>query len=402
MTVSARGSSERSRRESVVDIRSEYPKAFTLLSTRVREGATGWTRLQSVSMGLAEAEGAPSLPERGRIQLFTTCPPSSDVPRDDYLRIVHDVSRWSEDAGIDGILVYSDNRLLDPWMLSHVILQATSTLMPLVAVQPLYVHPFVAAKSISTLAYLYGRRICVNMVAGGFRNDLVALDDETEHDRRYDRLVEYGLLMKELFAGVGSVTAQGRYYKVKNLKLVPRLAEEHRPEFFVSGSSPAGLGAARALGATAVKYPGPSHEETGIFGESLRCGIRVGIIARADAREAWAVAHERFPPDRRGQIAHSMAMSISDSAWHEQLSAMSEESAQGAHPYWLTPFENYKTFCPYLVGSYEAVEEELIRYLRLGYSMLILDVPASRAELDHVRIPIDAAWKRIEVEQASP
>ena len=28
-------------------------------------------------------------------------------------------------------------------------------------------------------------------------------------------------------------------------------------------------------------------------------------------------------------------------------------------PYWLGPFHNYKTFCPYLVGSYERVADEL-------------------------------------------
>jgi alkanesulfonate monooxygenase len=285
-------------------------------------------------------------------------------------------------------------------MVSGVILRATTALMPLVAVQPIYVHPFVAAKAASSIAALYGRRLCINMVAGGFTNDLLALDDETPHDERYERLEEYGLVMQELMAGLGPVTFQGRFYRVKNLKLTPPIPQDLRPLFFVSGSSPAGLAAARNLGATAVKYPGPSQDETSILDEGVRSGIRVGIIAREDAGEAWAVAHERFPPDRRGQIAHSMAMKVSDSAWHGQLSTMEEEPTR-ADPYWLTPFRNYKTFCPYLVGSYEDVSEELTRYLRLGHSMFILDVPASREELDHVRIPLDAAWSRVQQERGA-
>ena len=36
------------------------------------------------------------------------------------------------------------------------------------------------------------------MVAGGFRNDLIALGDCIEHDDRYDRIVEYVSIMKSL------------------------------------------------------------------------------------------------------------------------------------------------------------------------------------------------------------
>lgn len=340
-----------------------------------------------------DGEGRPS---KRNIRLFTTCPPSTEIAQASYVEAVQDVARWSEDAGCDGILVYSDNRLVDPWMLSEVVLQATSTLMPLVAVQPLYMHPFTVAKAISTMAYLHGRRICVNMVAGGFRNDLVALDDDTPHDQRYDRVIEYVLLMQELMAGLGPVTFQGQYYKVKNLKLTPPIPDELRPHFFVSGSSDAGLSAARAIAATAVKYPGRSDEDAGTLGESIDRGIRVGIIARERSEEAWAVAHARFPPDRKGQIAHSMAMTVSDSKWHEQLSAMGQRSKPDEHPYWLVPFENYRTFCPYLVGSYEAVADELARYLALGYATFILDIPASREELRHIRVTMDKAAGRVE------
>jgi alkanesulfonate monooxygenase len=35
---------------------------------------------------------------------------------------------------------------------------------------------------VTSFAYLYGRRVFLNMVAGGFRNDLLALADETPHD----------------------------------------------------------------------------------------------------------------------------------------------------------------------------------------------------------------------------
>ena len=68
---------------------------------------------------------------------------------------------------------------MDPWLVSQMVVQNTERLCPLVAVQPIYMHPYTVAKMVATLAYLYGRRLYLNMVAGGFKNDLQALDDPT-------------------------------------------------------------------------------------------------------------------------------------------------------------------------------------------------------------------------------
>jgi len=103
------------------------------------------------------------------LQVFSTCPSSVTAP-DDYVRKIGDVARWSEAAGCSGILVYTDNSLVDPWLVSQVIVQNTHSLCPLVAVQPVYMHPYAVAKMVSTLAFLHGRRVFLNMVAGGFKN----------------------------------------------------------------------------------------------------------------------------------------------------------------------------------------------------------------------------------------
>ena len=62
-------------------------------------------------------------------------------------------------------------------------------------------------------------------------------------------------------------------------------------------------------------------------------------------------------------------------------------------PYWLVPFQNYKTMCPYLVGSYEQVAEELARYITAGYRTVILDVPPSEDELTHTFAAFAAAME---------
>jgi alkanesulfonate monooxygenase len=325
------------------------------------------------------------------VEIFATCPQSKDVEQRDYLQRVQDVARWSDEAGYRGILVYTDNSIVDPWLVSQIILQSTTQLCPLIAVQPIYMHPYTAAKMVSTLAFLHERRIFLNMLAGGFKNDLIALNDETPHDDRYLRTVEYTQIIKALLSSPEPVSFEGKYYKVTNLRMTPPLPEELFPGILISGSSDAGLAAAREIGATAVKYPKPPGEEDHARGDTIESGVRVGIIARDDSDEAWKVALERFPEDRKGQITHQVAMKVTDSQWHKQLSQLGESPVSEENPYWLGPFQNYKTFCPYLVGSYDAVATEVARYMGQGYGMFILDIPPSQGEIEHTATVFDRA-----------
>jgi alkanesulfonate monooxygenase len=328
------------------------------------------------------------------LRVFTTTPPSSVENHGSYLERVIETARWSEAAGCEGTLIYTDNSLVDPWLVAQAIIANTKRLCPLIALQPVYMHPYTAAKLVASLGFLHGRRVWLNMVAGGFKNDLTSLGDHTPHDDRYDRAVEYALLVLRLLDGE-VVTLSGTYYRVKNLKMSLALPSHLRPGLLMSGSSPAGFAAAQALGAIPVKYPRPPGEEDG--GPSSSFGVRIGIIARETDDEAWRIAHERFPEDRKGQIAHALAMSGSDSSWHRQLSAKTSpnsEAAVGAerrNPYWLLPFQNYKTFCPYLVGAYDVVARLVRGYLGLGARTFILDVPPTGDELRHAAIVLRAA-----------
>lgn len=343
---------------------------------------------QAPSQGARESDGANGTFGES-LRVFATTPPSYGAEGRSYLQSVREIARWSEAAGCEGTLVYTDNGLVDPWLVSQAIVEATERICPLVAVQPVYMHPYTAAKMVASLAFMYGRRIWLNMVAGGFVNDLLALGDNTPHDQRYERAIEYVRIVLGLLSGEAT-TLNGTYYQVNNLRLRPRIPEELRPGLLMSGSSPAGFAAARALGAVPVKYPKPPGEEDAT-GDPLGFGVRIGIIARASEDDAWRVAHERFPVDRTGQIAHSLAMKVSDSRWHHQLGARETVEKETRSPYWLVPFENYKTFCPYFVGGHSQVAALVAEYVRLGARTFILDVPASPEELHHSSIVLRAA-----------
>ena len=157
------------------------------------------------------------------------------------------------------------------------------------------------------------------------------------------------------------------------------------------------MAAAERLGATAIQYPRPVGEyECGAVKRIEEFGIRVGVVARPDSDEAWHVANERFPEDRRGRITHQLAMKASDSEWHKQLSEMGIGAESNDGPYWLNPFLNYKTFCPYLVGNYESVAEELARYMKTGARTFILDIPSSEDELRHIQTVFQMAAGALE------
>lgn len=316
--------------------------------------------------------------------VYATCAPTNgQAGHEGSLREIENAARWSEDAGCAGILVYTDNGLADPWLVSEVVMSATQRLAPLVAVQPLYMHPYTAAKMITTLGLLKCRSVHLNMLAGGFKNDLIALGDNTPHERRYDRTTEYTTVLMDLLRGEKPVSFSGDFYHTENLKLTPPLPKELLPKVLLSGSSEAGLAASRRLGATAIQYPQPPDKYTHkVSGDTIDYGIRIGIIARSDSAEAWRIAEERYPEDRKGQITHQLSMKVSDSTWHRQLSELGSYAGE-RNPYWLRPFENYKTFCPYLVGSYEEVAEVVHGYLDLGYKTFILDVPGSPDDFEH-------------------
>jgi alkanesulfonate monooxygenase len=341
----------------------------------------------------------PGRPQNSNLNIYSTAPQSADVDRTRYVARVAEVARWSERAGCRGILVYADNRLVDPWLVSNIILQHTEQLCPLVALQPVYMHPYAAAKMVTSFGHLYNRRLCLNLLAGGFRTDLLALNDETPHDDRYKRLTEYSLIMKRLLESPEPVTFAGDYYSVRGLRMNPPLPEALMPGLLISGSSAAGLAAAREIGATPIKYPQKSSEEPyHEHHDGNAPGIRVGIIARETAEEAWQVAHLRFPEDHKGKLAHQLAMKVSDSLWHKQLSGKPSASDRSSDEvYWLGPFQHYKTFCPYLVGSYEQVGQEVAAYVDRGYRTFILDIPPCEEELDHTSVVFQEALENSQI-----
>jgi alkanesulfonate monooxygenase len=356
----------------------------------------------------AGREPLPKLRLNG-LKVFSTCPVSSEVPPGQYLEQVINVARWSEACGYTGILIDADKSLADPWLIAHTIIRHTRMLFPLVVVRPFYLHPYTLAKIVTTIDCLYRRRVILNMVAGSPTNELASNDstprdkrrdrlmeyakDSTGADRRYERLVEYAEIVKRLLGSSDPLTYHGEFYTVDQLKVEPTPAPEVCPRIFVSSGSDAGASAAVKLGAIPIKPPtlaADSADGTSSTGVRVAWGIRVGILSRSYADEAWEVAAARFPQDRRSQSA---GQGPDAAAWPKQPVGM---LAVEKTPYWLGPSNSYhQTMCPYLVGGYEQVAGEVVKYVGMGCHTFIVDVPPIAEELNHAALVFSRAGQQL-------
>jgi hypothetical protein len=64
----------------------------------------------------------------------------------------------------------------------------------------------------------------------------------------------------------------------------------------------------------------------------------------------------------------------------------------------MTPFQNYQAMCPYLVGSYTQIAEEMARYFGAGYRTVILDIPPDQDDLEHTFAAFGAALELLQAE----
>ncbi len=355
------------------------------MTAAVRSSLTGASMTEP--LGRAEApDPRPDVPPgvaRGpaRFEVFSTCPASTEGHHN-YRARVAEVSRWSEAHGHRGLLIYADNALADPWLVAHAVIESTERIVPLVAAQPVYAHPYTVAKTISSLALMWRRRVALNLVTGGFARHLGELGDDLadQHDRRYDRLREYTQIIQRLLAGELTTTG-GRYYRLRGVRLQPPMPEDLVPDYYVSGRSAAAAELASVVGARRVTYAGPPGD-VNAGDQPVSDGIRIGIIARDRTEQAWREAHARFPPDPVGQRTQELAGRLTQSAWHVDLSRRAREADPPGSPYWLVPFRTYKTFCPYIVGSHDEVAQVLAGYHAAGIRTIILDTPRCEDDVE--------------------
>lgn len=325
----------------------------------------------------------------GAVDVFTISPRTLDTV--EYWRNIEDVIRWSERYGCTGVLLFTGNdTYVEPWLVAQHVC-ATSTLSPLVAVNPIYMHPFTTAKMVASLSYLYRRKICLNVVAGTALSHQEALDDRLPHDARYERLREHVQIALQLLRGEGLTSYEGTHYRVKGARLPIPVPPTLRPDVFLAGQSAPARETARLVNGLWMQMLAPTLDEA--LTPDAR-GVHLGLVTRPTDDEAWDAARTHFPASEEGQEVLEMSMANTDAEWKRRLRVAAEAAITAAPGYWLEPFRNFQADCPYFVGSYDRVAALLDQLVKRNVRALILDLPAQEAEFAHVARAFDAARER--------
>lgn len=311
-------------------------------------------------------------------RLFTTCPRSADIGT--FKERAEHTFELTEQAGFTGTLIYTGNDVtVEPWFLAQELVRNHPRLSPLVAVNPIYMHPFTVARFISAIATLYRRRCYLNLVAGTSLRDLEALDEELSHDERYQRVREFAEVVVGLCTGAAPFSFGGDFYGVAQLQLRPPLPPSLRPGLFVAGQSAAAGETAARLQACGL---GMLQPDLGVQPAGFR-GVHLGLICRETDEAAWRAARALFPLDERGERMQRFSSQNTDAVWKKRMLRMADDKVESVEGYWLEPFSRFQADCPILVGGHERVIRMLRHIVGQGIDNLVLELPPHEEDYLH-------------------
>ena len=217
-------------------------------------------------------------------------------PAADYLVQVACVA---EHAGFDGVMLPVGSYAQDGWLLAAAMALETRRLRFLVSVRPGLELPTHFAQKAATLQKLSGDRLQLNIVAGSAAQEQRAYGDFLEHDQRYERAEEFIRLARAVWKGEALQHA-GRYFMADVGRLSAAVCDPAPPVFCGGASEIAervsvAQGDVHALwGETPPMVAERLARLRRLAADSgrdpLGFALRIHVIARPTAHEAWAEA----------------------------------------------------------------------------------------------------------------
>ncbi|MDX3232720.1 LLM class flavin-dependent oxidoreductase [Streptomyces sp. ME19-01-6] len=293
------------------------------------------------------------------------------------------IARAAEDLGFVGALTPTGAWCEDAWLATAMVSQRTERLKFLVAFRPGFLSPTFAAQMASTYQRQTGGRLLLNVVTGGESREQRAYGDFLDKDARYARTGEFLGIVRDLWDGK-TVDVAGEHLRVEEAKLA-RLPDPV-PEVYFGGSSPAaGVVAARHADVylTWGEPPGAVAEKIAWVrglaakeGRSPRFGIRLHVITRDTAEQAWAEAGRLLDGfDEATVRAVQEGLGRSESEGQRRMLALHGGGRDGLeiHPnLWAGIGLVRGGAGTALVGSHAEVAERIAEYHALGVDEFIL------------------------------
>lgn len=319
----------------------------------------------------------------------------------DYLT---QVARAAEYNGFESVLTPTGRWCQDAWITTAALLASTSRLKFLVALRPGLIGPTLTAQQAATFQDISGNRLLLNVVVGGEDSEQRTYGDFTTKEERYAAADETLTVTNHLWNNPDPITFTGERLSVENaaLKKLPSVS----PPVYFGGSSPAGIETA-ARHADVYLTWGERPDQVGekldrvrqaaaAHGRTPEYGIRLHLIARPTAEEAWAEAqklYDSLDPERVRAAQEGLAKSQSEGQRRmAELHGGGSSFAPGEDARALEVSPNLWAGIGLvrggagtaLVGSYDEVAERLDEYREAGLSHFILSGVPHLEEAFHV------------------
>ncbi|MEU4822025.1 LLM class flavin-dependent oxidoreductase [Actinomadura sp. NPDC023710] len=207
------------------------------------------------------------------------------------------IVRSAEEFGFTGALTPTGAWCEDAWLTTAMLARESERLAFLVAFRPGLISPTLAAQMAATFSAHAPGRLSLNVVTGGEAHEQRAYGDHLPKDERYARCGEFLSVVRRLWAGE-TVTHRGAHLDIDAARL-PTTPDPVPPLYFGGSSDAAGPVAAEhadvyltwgePVDAVARKL-GRIRELAAARGRKPRFGVRLHVITRDTAEEAWRQA----------------------------------------------------------------------------------------------------------------
>lgn len=209
----------------------------------------------------------------------------------------------AEAAGFEYLLIPVGIACWEAYMAGAYMAARSKTIKPLIAARPGFINPVMLAKMISTLDHLSKGRVSVNLIAGQNDDDVLAEGVSYKKEERYALMDEEVEILKALWTGRGGLDFDGKFHALKGAQIRPRSYQQPHPKFYLGGGS-AQAWEISAKHSSVHLFWGDTPERIAENITSIRAlaaahgrqdaigfGMRLQIICRETADEAWAAAH---------------------------------------------------------------------------------------------------------------
>lgn len=293
------------------------------------------------------------------------------------------VARSAEQLGFEAALTPTGAWCEDAWITTAMLAPVTERLKFLVAFRPGLTSPTLAAQMAATYQNLTGGRLLLNVVTGGESSEQRAYGDFLDKDGRYARGGEFLEVVRRLWQGE-TVTYQGKHLRVEGATLAS--VPEVTPSIYFGGSSPAAGEVAAEHADVYLTWGEPPaavaekirwiRELADRRGREIRFGIRLHVIPRDTAEEAWAEADRLLAGIDEETIARVQAgLRRSESVGQQRMLDLNRGTKDGLEispNLWAGVGLVRGGAGTALVGSYEEIADRIEEYRSVGIDEFVL------------------------------